>query len=198
MFGALLSARPYPHYLIQPAIPLGILITEFFFRRNRRRRILIIGVVMIAVVAYRHIRFWQYPVIEYYQNWLAYVAGGKSREDYWRWFKTNIPQTYRLAEYIRRTTQPDQAIFIWGDEPQIYALSRRLPPGRYTVAYHVLDFDGFRETLEAWDRRQPKVVAVMNDGAPVFPGLDTRLSTDYILAQVFDSIEVYRLIKGVN
>ena len=198
MFGALLSERPYPHYLIQPAVPLAILVTFFLFGRRRLLKIVILGAALMAGAAYYQVRFWQYPIIGYYQNFIAYNLGQKSIDEYRAWFDSRVNQTYRLAAYIRQTTKSDDPIFIWGDEPYVYALARRLPVGRYTVAYHIVDFDGFSTTINSWDKHRPKLVAVMAYETRNFPELKARLATDYVLAATIDQAQIYRRLDGAN
>lgn len=196
MFGALLSGRPYPHYLIQPAVPLAILLTLFIFKQEKLLKLSILFLVLLAGAAYWQIRFWQYPVLGYYQNFTAYLSGQKSLEAYRDWFDPRVNQTYRLAAYIRQTTLPDAPLFIWGDEPYVYALSQRLPVGRYTVAYHVIDFNGYNEVISSWDQRPPKLVVVMSYESRPFPAMTERLDTDYVLAAVIDQAQVYRRLNG--
>ena len=198
MFGALLSARPYPHYLIQPAVPLAILLVRLFTRGEKQLKVLTLSIFLIAGVAAWQIHFWQYPHLDYYQNFIKYLAGTKSLEDYRAWFDERANQTYRLAGYIRQTTVPGEPIYIWGDEPYIYALANRLPVGRYTVAYHVIDFNGFSETMKAWDRHQPKLVAIMAYETRPFPELNARLATDYVLVATIDRAKVYRRLNGAK
>lgn len=198
MFGALLSARPYPHYLIQPAVPLAIMIALLAFSKQRWLKSIIVAVVCLAGAAFYQIGFWQYPPLDYYQNFVKYLTGTKSLEDYRSWFDSRVNQTYRLSSYLRQTTKPDDPIFIWGDEPYVYALSQRLPVGRYTVAYHVIDFDGFAETIKAWDKHQPKVVAVMTYETRLFPQLNARLAADYTLAETIDRAKIYRRLNGAG
>ncbi len=198
MFGALLSERPYPHYLIQPAIPLAILLTFLIFYKRKLLKLTIVALGFLAGIAYFQIRFWQYPILSYYQNFIAYALGQKSGEEYRAWFDWRVNQTYALAAYIRQTTKSDDPIFIWGDEPYVYALSRRLPVGRFTVAYHVVDFDGFSATIDAWDKHRPKLVAVMTYEPRDFPELKARLATDYVLAATIDQAKIYRRLDGVD
>lgn len=196
MFGALLSGRPYPHYLIQPAVPLAILLTLFIFKQEKLLKLSILFLVLLAGAAYWQIRFWQYPILGYYQNFTVFFSGQKSLEAYRDWFDPRVNQTYRLAAYIRQTTLPDAPLFIWGDEPYVYALSQRLPVGRYTVAYHVIDFNGYNEVISSWDQRPPKLVVVMSYESRPFPAMTERLGTDYVLAAVIDQAQVYRRLNG--
>lgn len=198
MFGALLSERPYPHYLIQPAVPLAILVTLFIFGKSKLLKLSILTVGFLAGWAYYQIRFWQYPILGYYQNFIAYALGQKSQVDYWAYFDSRVSQTYGLAAYIRQTTSAEEPVFIWGDEPYVYALSRRLPVGRYTVAYHVVDFDGFSATINAWDKHRPKLVAVMAYESRAFPELKARLDTDYVLVGTIYQAQIYRRLDGVD
>ena len=170
----------------------------FFFAKSKLLKLTVLSLGFLAVLAYYQIRFWQYPILGYYQNFIKYISGVKSVEEYRTWFDWRVNQTYRLSSYIRLTTLPDEPIFIWGDEPYVYALSKRLPVGRYTVAYHVIDFNGFAETMAAWDKHQPKLVAVMTYESRPFPELDTRLATDYVLVETIDRAKIYRLINGTT
>ena len=195
LFGALLSERPYPHYLIQIAVPGSVLISYFLFSRRRAMKMVVLGVTLIAGWYYYQIRFWHYPVMAYYQNFTEYAVGKKSLEDYRSYFDWRVNQTYKLAEYLRQTTQEEDRLFIWGDEPYVYALSDRLPIGRYTVAYHVVDFNGFEETMEAFEKHKPKVVVVMEYEKRPFDDLESRLASEYVLTQKIDQGLVYHRIK---
>jgi len=198
MFGALLSARPYPHYLIQPAIPLVILVTLVIFYQNKLLRFTALVAVGLAGLAYYQIRFWQYPILGYYQNFIAYSLRQKTKTEYYSWFDCRVNQTYRLAKYIRSTTTAAEPIFIWGDEPYVYALSQRLPVGRYTVAYHVVDFNGYSATIATLDRQRPKIIAVMTYESRDFPELKTRLATDYVQTATIDQAKIYRRLDGTE
>jgi len=76
-------------------------------------------------------------------------------------------------------TTSDERIFIWGeDAPCLYALTRRLPPGRYTANYHIKDFNGYQETIEAIERVQPKYIILL-DQKDEFSQLELILAKDY-------------------
>lgn len=198
MFGALLSERPYPHYLIQPAVPLATLLVLLFFGGRRLLRLIILAVLAAALLAYYQIRFWHYPIIAYYQNFISWSLGQKSVQDYRNWFGPRVNNNYRLAEYLRQTIPAGESIFVWGDEPFVYALSNRLPVGRYTVAYHVIDFNGFNSILAAWDKQPPRAVIVYQGESRGFPGLFARLDTNYVSVLTFGEAQVYRRLDGVD
>jgi len=198
MFGALLSERPYPHYLIQPVIPLSILLSFFVFGSRKLLKAVVLTVMAVAGIYYYQIRFWYYPILPYYKNFITYISGKENKEEYRAYFDRRVNQTYQLAEYLKTTTNKDERTFIWGDEPYIYALANRLPVGRYAVAYHVIDFNGYEETLEDFDKYQPRVVMVMEYEEREFPGLLDRINTDYVLVDKMDRAIVYRRINGTK
>ena len=198
LFGALLSERPYPHYLIQIAVPGSILVSYFLFGGRKAMKLVVLGVVLITGWYYYQIRFWHYPVTPYYQNFIEYTMGKKSLENYRSYFDWRVNQTYKLAEYLRQKTTEEDRIFIWGDEPYVYALAERLPVGRYTVAYHVLDFGGYEETLVAFSEHKPKVVIVMEYEDREFPEFFNRLATDYVEAAKIDQAVIYHRVNGID
>ncbi len=196
MFGALLSERPYPHYLIQPAVPGTILLALFL---SNQRKVLKLVIVIAAILNgwwWYQIKFWGYPLVSYYINFGQYITGQKSLEEYRNYFDPRVNQTYRLGEYLKRSTLPQDRVFIWGDEPGVYALAERLPLGRYAVAYHVVDFNDYEATIKAWGKQPPKVVLVMDYEKRPFKEMELKLATDYVLAGKIDQARVYRFLEG--
>lgn len=194
LFGALLSERPYPHYLIQPAVPAALLLATLLIDKAKITRIVVGAQIVMAVAAYLFIGFWNYSVWPYYQNFAAWATGNKTQTEYFAFFGEQVNRAYKIAEYIRNTTSPDDKIFIWGDEPYIYPLSQRLPAGRYTVAYHVVDFKAYDETAAAITIKKPKVV-VWLDHDRRFPQLSAVISNNYVQAGNIDGAAIFRLIR---
>ncbi|PWU22508.1 hypothetical protein C5B42_05840 [Candidatus Cerribacteria bacterium 'Amazon FNV 2010 28 9'] len=208
LFGALLSERPYPHYLIQILAPLSLLLflslkmigqwwRSLHHHRHTARiqhlislitMIVSIGVLVISLVT---IHFWTYFSINYYQNYWNFMTKKITKDQYLTSFDPILPEMYRIGAMIVQNTTPNDRIFIWGDEPTLYALTRRLPPGRYTAAYHIKDFNGYDETLTALNKNKPKYV-VIDKRAGEFPGLDTFLENQY---QVWYSAQVFVLYR---
>src|SRR3972149_4437496 len=83
LFGSLLSARPYPHYLIQPAVPAAILLGYFMAKKQLKLRAIIASLFLVSAAAYIQIGFWHYPILKYYQNFLSYAFGQKDQLNYW-------------------------------------------------------------------------------------------------------------------
>ncbi len=204
LFGALLSQRPYPHYLMQVVAPVSLMIPLFFRNlkalqgkklpvRITNLAIILVGVLILgaSIVIFK---FWNYPISPYFQNYFKFVTGQISKDQYLSSFEATLPEQYQLAALITNATTPEDRIFIWGDLPSLYALTRRLPPGRFTAAYHVKDFNGFDETLAAIVTRQPKFILIDKRTDP-FPHLDGILAEEYVL--VYQS-KIFTLYRRLN
>ncbi len=205
LFGALLSERPYPHYLIQVIPPAALLVVYAYTKGkewlSQRRHtgsfvllegttLVVIGVFIASIVM---VKFWYYPLLPYYTNYISFVTGQKTKEQYISYFDPRMPQLYARAEQILARTTSTDSIFIWGDLPTLYSLTRRLPPGRYTSSYHIKDFNGFEETMRAIEKKQPKLIIVDSLYEPPFPELAQTLDTKYIPLYNNSSLLMYRL-----
>ena len=195
LYGALLSERPYPHYLIQPAVPAALLIANLIFEKKKELRLGFLVLGLVGVISYYKIKFWQYPVLSYYQNFSSWLIQRQTTQNYFSFFGKQVNRTYEVAKYLQLNTDKSDYIFVWGDEPYIYALADRLPPGRFTVAYHVVDFNGYEETIEAIKSRKPKIIVVMEDEIRPFPQLFAILTGDYMRTEKIDGAIIYRRIK---
>ncbi|OGY16796.1 MAG: hypothetical protein A2785_03445 [Candidatus Chisholmbacteria bacterium RIFCSPHIGHO2_01_FULL_49_18] len=190
LYGALLSSRPYPHYLLEPLVPVSLLVVFPFLRRSLLDRISALVMMGVVGIAYVTNGFWYYKTLPYYQHFLHYATGAESWEanlDYW-----GARRNYQISEYIQSRTSATDRIFIWGTEPAIYALSDRLPVGRYTVSYHIIDFRAFDETLTALKTTPAKFIVVI-DTFDEFNNLKSFLDARYNLETVIDHADIYRL-----
>ncbi len=195
LFGALLSERPYPHYLIQVAAPAAILAGLVIYGKQTAARAGLLGLGAAGVLAYFSIGFWGYPILPYYQNFLDFSLMKKTRDEYFSYFGNRVVDNYRLAGYLRAATGEGERIFVWGDEPFIYPLAGRLPAGRYTTAYHVADFGGYEETINAIDKTKAAAIVKYQTEQREFPQLEMRLRDEYIKGPEFGEAVVYHRIK---
>lgn len=179
LFGATLSERPYPHYLIQVLPAASFLVGLLVAKIKKIERLLILFFLGLLLFSQQYFHFWGYPTISYYQNFLDWVTRQKTNEEYLQYFNANLPRNQQIASFLAQQTTPDERIFIWGeDAPCLYALTRRLPSGRYTANYHVKDFNGYQETVEALEKSQPKYIILL-DQKDDFPQLQLILTRDY-------------------
>jgi hypothetical protein len=196
LFGALLSGRPYPHYLIEIVAPAVILVAIFMSQGIKLKKyyqsamlVILFGLLTLGIY---HYKFWYYKSLPYYVNFAEYITGQKSYRSYLGFFGDNVLDNHKIASYIRSRTDKNDRIYVWGTEPAIYALSKRLPVGRYTVSYHVRDFNGFDETIKAFGQNLPRYVVVMRDESE-FPELKVLLSVKYILVNKIGKADIWRL-----
>lgn len=184
VFGALLSARPYPHYLIQTLPPLCLLIM-LMFNSTLLPKITIVLSLLSLVFFFFQYRFYIYPVLSYYLNFYFH-SNSKS------YFNPDISSIYNISSYLASHTSPSEKIFIWGDEPYIYALSHRLPVSRYTVAYHVVDFRQYNYVISQFHTTLPSYVVYYLQPTRPFPQLDQFLRTYYAPDQSIGRAIIFR------
>ncbi len=214
LFGALLSERPYPHYLIQIVAPLSLLLVIFVqFLQHRQPKntpssfslfpsisrfippVTIATTFAIFIVSLISIQFWYYPLLPYYKNYIMRMTGNKSQEEYLRYFDPKLPDVYNAATFVTGATTSDERIFIWGDVPGLYALSRRLPPGRFTSAYHIKDFNGSQETAQAIEHHELKYIFIDTTYEKPFVALQDILELQYMKSREIGHIDVYKRMK---
>ena len=100
---------------------------------------------------------------------------------------------YQAADYIKKNSNPDDRIFVWGDSPFLYPLSDRLPSGRYTVAYHILDFKGYTQTMNYLKIDLPKFIVYLPMTNRPFPSLDDFIRNYYYPDAQFGKFTIFKL-----
>lgn len=124
-----------------------------------------------------------------------------------------------VARYIRRTTDPDQLVLVWGNEPEVYWRADRLPAGGFTHSEFITGWSGGRrprtvteetvadpELYREWIARleaDPPVLIVDTAAADLrggtwfslegFDALADLLRERYVRVAVIDGVPVYRL-----
>lgn len=194
LFAALLSGRPYPHYLIQVIPSLAILASILVFGRERYR-FLPVPFLLIFLFGIVFYKFYYYPTFPYYANFFSFAAGQKTNPAFFEYFDKRTAQTYKIADFITKRTSPKERIFIWGTSPETYALSRRLPVGRYTTSFHIKDFHGEEETISALKAQKPKYIIVLSQETQPFPEFFNFLQSNYIYIETAGGAEIW---KGLN
>lgn len=200
LFASLLSNRPYPHYFLQLMPPLALLfgsIVQMVLTRKQtplRSLAPVIGSMLVVLGvttgALTLLKVGRYPVVSYYQNWLGLLQGSLSPAEYRSRFNYLMADNYRAAEILK--TAENNTIFIWGTNPVLYALSETIPTGRFTVSFHIKDFDAYDETLASIVAQEPEYVVVMNDERDSFPALNQLLVQHYHENSSFDHFSIWR------
>lgn len=183
MFDAFFSNRPYTHYVLT-LLPSFMLLVGLVFSEKKRVMYALISFVVTAIVLNT---FHGYTKIGgYYLNYLSFVFGNKSIDAYRGFFDSSTPRDYEIARFFK-TKAKDSNIFIWGDSPQIYYLAGKLPPGRYTVAYHITFYkDAVKETINDLKKSNVKFIVKIKDD----PTIDAFL-TGYTLRYKIRDAKIY-------
>ncbi|MFZ5365778.1 MAG: ArnT family glycosyltransferase [Patescibacteria group bacterium] len=193
LFGATLSGRPYPHYLVQVLPSLCLLLAFFFSKQKPKEYLFLSASLAVFLLALFHFRFWVYSPFSPYKNFFLFVSRKWSQEKYFSSFGEKVLRNYKLGEFIVTSLKPQERVFVWGDSPCVYALSHHLPPVRYTASYHIVDFGGYQETVSAIEKEKPRFIIDLQDEKRPFPGLYRLLSQKYSLFKKEDGAEIFRL-----
>jgi hypothetical protein len=192
LFSSLLSSRPYPHYFLQMIPPFALLVSLFLWpKRLAEKAFTTLGLTCaIATMFLLHVGL--YSISDYYGNFWYFATKQVSAQEYRQRFNPLMDDTYALAEEIRSTTMPSDRIFIWGTNPMLYALSRRSPAGRFTVSFHIKDFDAYEETMRSIEKTQPPVIVIMSDEDGAFPAFYAYLAKYYVNGTKLPTMSTYR------
>lgn len=192
LYGVFLSERPYPHYLMEIAPWAALLFTVLLFQKKTYQSIVSLLLIFLTLAGVIKYNFWWYPHLPYYQNFLKFNLGMINQEEYFKFFGEKTLNDYKVAHYLKKNTQEKERVFIWGDGVCIYSLARRLPPARYTVNYHIFDFNGFEETAAAIKEKQPNIIIKLLGEKRKFPQLEKILARYYIQTNTINEAEIYR------
>lgn len=188
LFGALLSGRPYPHYLIEVLPPLSLLI--FSFTKTKSWLFFIIALFVYSLF---HYKFYFYPVFSYYKNFYTYAIGKNSPDNYRQFFGQEMTDIYSIANKIKTLTNSNDRIYVWGDQSFIYPLSDRLPSTKYIVAYHVVDFQAYDLTISQLKTTTPKLIIYYPQPSRPFLALDNFIADYYTLVDQISSAYIFKL-----
>jgi len=192
LLSATLSGRPYAHYLI-PIIPSLSLLIGLFFQKQEKSPSLIfwLSFFLLLLTCVRY-RFWFYPTFSYYRNFVTFILQGKDQKNYFSFFGASVPEIYEVAEFTAAVTNPQDKIFVWADEPNLYPLSRRLPACPYVVAYHIMERNLYNQVgQQLWS--SPPALIIVNTHLKIFPALSSILSEYF---QIYSSNNFVIFKKG--
>ncbi len=197
LFAATLSERPYPHYLLQIAAPLSFLFAILFAEKSLEQSLVILPIVLVFFASF-YFKFWYYSTSGYYSRFIKFAVGKSSREEYLASFGRQVPTHYEIARFLASSTNPSEKIFVWGpDSSAVYALSRRLPPGKFVADYHINDFSSKEKEVRILENNPPKFIIILPE-AGGFPQLLSFLKKSYMLIFNINEAEVWRLKGSVK
>ena len=195
--GAMVSARGFSHYVQQAtgALALGAaLLAVHLWRQGRAGRPAAVVVVLATlpvlqltlflpaaeIALARHQprppfengSFHTSQVARYYRLTWDHLTGAGSTAGYQAIFPTDLRRQDAAVEVFRRYSRPADRVFLWGDLHWTYALSDRLPAGRYVSLNSAYAVDpGSQRRLVAELTARPPAVLIAEDPLPA-PVLD--------------------------
>ncbi len=192
LFAVTLSERPYPHYLIQSLAPISFLLAILFTQKTFEQSLAIIPLSLAFLVPVFY-KFYYYPTSSYYQRFLEFATRRISKEQYFAKFDGNVNRNYKISEFIVSSSKNSEKIFVTGDAPPIYALSRHLPPIKYVVAYHINDYSTRDVVTKELEAKKPKFIVILPDSP--FPEIIPLLRRSYVLINTIEGAEIWSYMK---
>lgn len=173
IFNAFFSGRGWTHYLLVLLPSTALLLGLLFERKAKKLIIVTLGLILILMycvnVFFKISAGTIGKTLQYYQNFALFITNNKSIRAYQEYFDKRVPRDYEVAQFIANNTKPNDIIFIWGNNPQIYVLSKTLPPGKYTVEYHITQSPkAIAETADDLKQTKPKYLIIL-PGTATFP-----------------------------
>lgn len=166
MYNAFFSQRPYTHYLLV-LLPSFSLLFGLLLWDKKMQKITLLTLIAVLITVLSLFKYYG-KIIGYYENYISFITGTKSIYAYRGFFDRATPADYEISSYIKRYSGKDDSIFLWGNNAQVYVLSGKLPPGRFTVAYHILGGNGIKETGKALEKENPRFIIIMKN-VPSYP-----------------------------
>ncbi|HVZ58220.1 MAG TPA: glycosyltransferase family 39 protein [Patescibacteria group bacterium] len=168
LFNSFFSQRPYTHYLLVLIPSFCLLVGYVFWQKNSQRflSIIVTGTTfLLTVLFFGH---WSpAKTFNYYTNFVHFASGQKSLSAYESFFDSRVPSTMELVRYLNSHGKENKTLFVWGNSAQIYYLTGTLPPGRFTVAYHISGIKKYeQETAQALKKSPPDFTVIFHDAPP--------------------------------
>lgn len=166
LFNAFFSQRPYTHYMLVLIGSLSLFV-GLIMQDSRRQKQLALVLLAIMLLLVSSFTFYT-KTLPYYQNFISFVFGTKSVTAYRSFFDAHTPRDYDIALFFEKNKKPNDTLFVWGDNGQVYKLINELPPGRFIVAYHINASDKTRaETATALRKAKPRFIVVLPNQKPL-------------------------------
>lgn len=189
LFAVTLSERPYPHYFIQAAAPVSFLLAMLFSEKSFEQSLTVIPLALAFFVPVYY-KFYLYPTTSYYIRFINFASGKISRNVYFNEFDANTVRNYQIADFLVKSTNPLDRVFIWDPaSPTIYALSRRLPPIKYVVPYHIHDFSSTKDIAADLVKNPPKLIVLTASNS--YPEIVPLIAKRYLLIQQISGANIY-------
>lgn len=199
LYSVLLSSRPYPHYFIQMIPPFALLLVDLLItiKEIKKKKILHTtkalilsgGLLFLTGYIMLSLGFRPYSSAKYYKQFYKYATLQISKDEYENSFDTLIAENREVAKLIKE--MGIKRMFIWGTNPLLYAQSKTIPTSRFTVSFHIKDFDDQDRTFDQIEQEAPKLIIIMNNETQSFPELEEYLSNYYLANNELEHMTLY-------
>ena len=191
LFGATLSERPYPHYLIQ-AVPAMSLLFGILFTNETIEQSLTLIPLTIAFFVPVYFHYYHYPTLSYYSKFISFTSRGISKKEYLMSFDKNVIRNYDISNFLASSMSKKEKVFIVGDSATIYALSRKLPPIKYVADYHINDYSSLQDEVNILSKNLPKFIVILPQKMNLTP-LIPIIRQNYIFVSEIDGAEIWKI-----
>ncbi len=192
LFAITLSERPYPHYIIQAVAPISLLIATFFTEKSLEQSLTVIPLALAFFVPVYY-KFWLYPTTSYYLHFINFAVHRETKAEYFNGFSHSVNRNYKIAQFLVESSETSDRVFMWGpDSAAVYALSKRLPPIKYVVDYHVLENSSKAQEAKNIAAKPPKYIILTSDNP--YPELHLLIKQKYILVNSIENANIYSRI----
>ena len=189
LFAVTLSERPYPHYLIQVGAPISFFLAMLFTEKSLEQALVVIPLALTFFVPVYY-KFYNYSTYAYYLRFFNFATGKINKQTYFSEFSQTTNRNYELANFLVTSSIPSDKVFMWDpDSAAVYALSRRLPPIKYVVPYHVNDFSSRADVAKQIEANPPRFI-ILTAGNP-YPELSALIRNKYLLIQQVEDASIY-------
>lgn len=199
LYSVLLSSRPYPHYFIQMVPAFALLFTQLClsFGELRQKKsfatlksiVLSLGLMSLTAYVMISLKFMPYSTSKYYEQFYRFATLQISKEEYENSFDSVVRENREITKMIKE--MGIKKMFIWGTNPLLYAQSQTVPTSRFTVSFHIKDFNDYDRTFAQIEAEKPKLIIVMNNEDQSFPALEAYLAAHYLANTQFEKMTLY-------
>lgn len=192
LFAITLSERPYPHYLIQVMAPTTILVSLLFTEKSLEQSLTVIPLALTLFVPVYY-KFWFYPTVSYYARFIEFALGKESKAVYFNKFSNTVNRNYQIADFLATSSTKSDRVFMWDpDSAAVYSLSKRLPPIKYVVDYHINDYSSLDLEAVQIEQTLPKFIILTNSHP--YPQLRPLIKSKYLLVNQIGDANIYSRI----
>lgn len=172
LFGATLSDRGYPHYILQ-IIPASTIFTITYLKNagsNITQLILRSLILFVLFISFIYFFTSGKPMVkyfkntDYYNNFIEYSLNNKSKDEYIIFFNSKLSSGYDIAEFINAQTEYGDYVYFVDNNGWFYELSETKSSSRYVAYYHIWHVQNNEEIfLNELNNNMPKYIVVNNN-----------------------------------